>query len=41
MPRKTFDLQAWWDRVDAILLGSVWIGGGKDTVVIEFLKAAS
>lgn len=40
MPQKTIDLQVWWDRVDAVLLGSVWIGDGKNTVVIEFLKAS-
>ncbi|MCJ1464913.1 hypothetical protein MMC07_003528 [Pseudocyphellaria aurata] len=40
MPQKILDLQSWWDRVDAVLLGSVWIGDGKNTVEINFLKAS-
>lgn len=40
MSQKNFDLQVWWDRVDAVLLGNVWIGDGNNTVEIDFNKAS-
>lgn len=40
MPLKLLDLQVWWDRVDAVLLGNVWIGAGNDTSEIDFKKAS-
>lgn len=33
------ELQVWWERIDAVLRGNVWIGDGKDTVEIDFTKA--
>ena len=40
MAQKNCDLNVWWERVDAVLLGNVWIGDGKDRVELDFNKAS-
>ncbi|MCJ1261910.1 hypothetical protein MMC22_001779 [Lobaria immixta] len=40
MSGETRGLQVWWERIDAVLRGNVWIGEGKDTVEIDFAKAS-
>lgn len=40
MSGENCGLQVWWERIDAVVRGNVWIGEGKDTVEIDFAKAS-